>query len=65
MISVHPEVEAKVLAELQALQLMPSAAQPQSRTMAYDDIAKLIYTCNAIKVSPCTFMQITSNSAVH
>ena len=52
MISVHPEVEVKVLAELQALQLMPSAAQPQPRLMTYDDLAKLTYTCNAIKVSP-------------
>ena len=53
MISVHPAVEAKVLAELQALQLMPSAAQPQPRSMNYDDIAKLTYTGNAIKVKLC------------
>ncbi len=33
--------------------------------MAYDDLAKLTYTCNAIKVSPCTTscMRFTSNSA--
>ena len=53
MISVHPEVEAKVLAELQALQLMPSAAQPHPRTMTYDEIANLTYTCNTIKVCTC------------
>ena len=53
MISVHPAVEAKVLAELQALQLMPSATQPQPRPMNYDDIVKLTYTCNAIKVKLC------------
>jgi len=51
MISVHPEVEVKVLAELQALQLMPSAELPQPRVMTYDDIAKLTYTSNAIKAS--------------
>ena len=55
MIFTHPEVEAKVLAELQALQLMPSAAQAQPRLMTYDDIAKLTYTSHAIKVSQCTF----------
>ena len=51
MISVHPEVEAKVLKELQALQLMLSAEQPQPRVMTYDDIVKLTYTSNAIKAS--------------
>ena len=40
-----------MLAELQALQLMPTAAQPQPRPMTYDDLAKLTHTCNAIKVS--------------
>ena len=42
----------KVVAELQALQLMPSAEQPQPHSMTYDDIAKLTYTSNAIKVRP-------------
>ena len=51
MISVHPEVEAKVLAELQALQLMPSAERSQPRDMEYDDMARLTYTSNAIKAS--------------
>ena len=49
MISVHPEVEARVLAELQALHLMPSAERPQPRAMEYDDMARLTYTSNAIK----------------
>ncbi|CAK0783590.1 hypothetical protein CVIRNUC_006789 [Coccomyxa viridis] len=49
MISVHPEVEARVLAELRALQLMPSAKRPQPRAMEYDDMARLTYTSNAIK----------------
>ena len=48
---MHREVEASVLTELQALQLMPSAEQPQPRIMTYDDIAKLTYTSNAIKAS--------------
>ena len=49
MISVHPEVEARVLAELRALQLMPSAEWPQPRAMEYDDMARLTYTSSAIK----------------
>ena len=52
MICAHPEVEAKVVAELQTLQLMPSAEQPQPRSMTYDDIAKITYTSNAIKARP-------------
>lgn len=52
MISMHPEVEAKVIAELEAQQLMPSAELPQPRPMEYDDIVKLTYTSNAIKASP-------------
>jgi hypothetical protein len=56
MISVHPEVEAKVVSELQELQLVPSAKQLQPRSMTYDDIAKLTYTSNAIKVRPTLMM---------
>lgn len=52
MISQHDAVETKVVAELQALGLMPTAGQPQSRMMDYDDIARLVYTGNAIKERP-------------
>ncbi|KAK9905036.1 hypothetical protein WJX75_008344 [Coccomyxa subellipsoidea] len=51
MISMHEEVEAKVLAELAFLELMPTPEQPTPRAMEYDDIAKLTYTTNAIKES--------------
>ncbi len=50
MITQHPEVEAKVLAELASLGLMATINQPTPRVMEYDDIAKLTYTTNAIKV---------------
>lgn len=50
MISSHEQVEAKVLTELQSLGLMPSEEQPTARAMDYDDLAKLTYTTNAIKV---------------
>ncbi|CAL8464267.1 g3802 [Coccomyxa elongata] len=51
MITQHPEVEAKVLAELASLGLMATITQPTPRAMEYDDIAKLTYTTNAIKES--------------
>ena len=50
MISQHPEVEAKVLAELDALELLTTPARPQPRPMIYDDIARVAYTTCAIKV---------------
>jgi hypothetical protein len=50
MIQAHNEVESKVLAELQSLGLMPTSEQPIPRLMVYDDLAKLTYTSNAIKV---------------
>lgn len=50
MITQHPEVEAKVLAELASLGLMATINQPTPRVMEYDDISKLTYTTNAIKV---------------
>ena len=50
MISQHHEVEAKVIAELHALGLMPTAKQSQPLVVEYDDIARLVYTGNAIKV---------------
>ena len=52
MISQHKAVEAKVIAELQALGLMPTAGQPQPRILEYDDIARLVFTGNAIKERP-------------
>ncbi|BDA49870.1 Cytochrome P450 3A28 [Coccomyxa sp. Obi] len=51
MITQHPEVEAKVVAELASLGLMATIDQPTPRAMEYDDIAKLTYTANAIKES--------------
>ena len=63
MISVHPEVEARVLAELRALQLMPSAERPQPRAIKYDDMARLTYTSNAIKALLTPTLYSTAMSA--
>ena len=51
MISSHPEVEARALAELGALGLLPTPEHPQPRAMTYDDLSRLVYTSNAIRVS--------------
>ncbi len=50
MITQHPEVEAKVLAELDALGLLVTPERPNPRPLEYDDITKLTYTNNCIKV---------------
>ncbi|KAK9846641.1 hypothetical protein WJX81_008242 [Elliptochloris bilobata] len=47
MISQHAEVEARVLAELHALRLLPH--QPGRRTLDFEDLARLTYTGQAIK----------------
>lgn len=51
MISQHPEVEAKVLAELDGLGLLVTPERPNPRPLEYDDLTKLTYTNNCIRVS--------------
>lgn len=51
MITQHPEVERKVLAELDSLGLLVTPERPNPRPMEFDDIAKLTYTNNCIKES--------------
>ena len=54
MISQHPEVEAKVLAELDGLGLLVTPERPNPRPLEYDDLTKLTYTNNCIKVCTST-----------
>ena len=49
-ISQHPEVEAKIVEELQALGVMPSAERPQARELTYADTCELTYLQAVIKV---------------
>ena len=49
MISMHPEVEAKVLAELDAHGLLVTAARPTPRQLDWEDLRKLAYTNQCIK----------------
>ena len=50
LISQHPEVEAKMLAELEELQLLASPQQPRPRPLEYTDLNKLTYLSCCIKV---------------
>ena len=52
MITQYPEVEKKVLAELDALGLLVTPERPNPRQMEWDDLGKLSYTNACIKVLP-------------
>ena len=52
MITQHPEVKRKVLAELDALGLLVTPERPNPRPMEWDDLGKLTYTNACIKVLP-------------
>jgi len=43
-------VEAKIVAELQSLGLMPTAENPQPRELTYSDTCELTYLQAVIKV---------------
>ena len=49
MISQHPEVEAKVLKELEELQLLASPEHPAPRQLEFTDLSKLTYLTCCIK----------------
>ena len=50
MITQHPEVERKVLAELDTHGLLVTPDRPNPRPLEWDDLGKLTYTNNCIKV---------------
>ena len=52
-ISQHPEVEAKVAAELDALGLLVTAQRLAPRSLEFADLSKLVYLGAAIKASLC------------
>ncbi|KAK9826059.1 hypothetical protein WJX74_008792 [Apatococcus lobatus] len=51
MISQHPEVEAKVVAELDDMGLLATCDRPDPRPMEHADLQELKYTLQAIKES--------------
>ena len=50
MLTQNPEVEAKVVAELDSLELLVTADRPNPRKVTYADLAKLEYLQAVIKV---------------
>lgn len=46
----HPEVEAKVVAELDALELLVTPGRPNPRPVTYTDLGKLEYLQACVKV---------------
>ena len=50
LISQHPEVEEKILAELDGLHLLKTEHNPKPREMTYADLSKLTYLNAVIKV---------------
>ena len=50
MVSQHPEVEAKILAELDSLELSITLQRPHPRKMTYADVNQLTYLQATIKV---------------
>jgi len=51
LISQHPEVEGKILDELDALGLSITPQRPHPRDMVYTDLGKMVYLQAVIKVS--------------
>ena len=50
-VSQHPEVEAKICAELDQHGLLVTPSRPNSRKVTYEDLGKLTYLDMVIKVS--------------
>lgn len=48
--SQHPEVEARVVSELDSLGLLATRERPQPRALQFEDLGKLAYLNLVIKV---------------
>ena len=49
-VSQAPKVEAKIVEELRSLDLLATRAQPAPRPIQWEDVSKLTYLNNVIKV---------------
>ena len=49
-IATHPEVEAKICAELASYKLLATRKHPMPRALEHDDLSELTYLGAAIKV---------------
>ena len=50
ILSQHPDIEAKVLAELDELELLATPQRPSPRNLTSADLSKLVYLNCVIKV---------------
>ena len=68
LVSQHPEVEAKIAAELDQVGLLATAARPQPRALQYEDLSRLPYLNMVIKARrsplPCPVRRCTIASHV-
>lgn len=48
--SQHPEIEARIVEELERLGLLATPDKPQPRALQYEDLSKLTYLNLVIKV---------------
>ena len=51
LVSQHPEVEDKIVAELDQAGLLATAMRPQPRALQYEDLSRLMYLNMVIKAS--------------
>lgn len=52
LISQHPEVEARIMEELDGLGLLVTEERPSPRELEYADISKLTYLAAVMKATP-------------
>ena len=55
LLTQHPEVEAKLAAELDAAGLLATADCPQPRALEWADLGRLVYLQAVIKVCPIPY----------
>ena len=63
--SQHPEIESKIVEELDNLELLVTPTRPQPRSVEYADLAKLEYLQCVVKVPyPCDYPWYLNISAM-
>ena len=61
IISQHPEVEAKILEELDLLELSINPERPRPRPLTYADLPKLAYLQAVIKVLSWSLLALSEH----
>lgn len=59
-VSQNPQIEAKIVQELDSLGLLANKGNPQPRELQYEDLSKLTYLNMVIKVcGPCASKDVS------